>query len=78
MRKKKNDLPIFKEVEITDAGSEGKAVARIKNKIIFVPFVVPGDIIDIKVMWVHNHRKREAIALSKMSCKSYKQRFRRR
>ena len=50
MRKKKNDLPIFEEVEITDAGSEGKAVARIKNKVIFVPFVVPGDVVDIKVI----------------------------
>ena len=39
---------IFKEVEIIDAGSEGKAVAKVDNKVIFVPFVVPGDIIDIK------------------------------
>jgi len=40
---------IFKNVEITDAGSEGKAVARIEDKVIFVPFVVPGDIIDVQL-----------------------------
>lgn len=40
---------IFKEVEITDAGSEGKAVARIDDKVIFVPFVVPGDVVDIQL-----------------------------
>ncbi len=39
---------IFKEVEIIDAGSEGMAVAKVDNKVIFVPFVVPGDIVDIK------------------------------
>ncbi len=39
---------IFKEVEILDAGSEGKAVAKVDNKVIFVPFVVPGDVVDIK------------------------------
>ncbi|MCD4772849.1 MAG: 23S rRNA (uracil(1939)-C(5))-methyltransferase RlmD [Bacteroidales bacterium] len=39
---------IFKEVEIIDAGSEGKAVAKVDNKVIFIPFVVPGDVVDIK------------------------------
>lgn len=41
---------IFENVEIIDAGSEGKAVARVNDKVIFVPFVVPGDIIDIRVI----------------------------
>lgn len=42
-------FPVFENTEITDAGSEGKAVARIDNKVIFVPFVVPGDVVDIQV-----------------------------
>jgi len=42
-----NDL--FENVEILDAGPEGKAVARAGNLVIFVPFVVPGDIVDIKI-----------------------------
>lgn len=50
MARKRAPLPIFEKVEITDAGSEGKAVARVDNHVIFVPFVVPGDVIDIRVV----------------------------
>jgi len=42
-------FPLYEKVEITDAGSEGKAVARVDNRVIFVPFVVPGDVVDIQV-----------------------------
>ena len=49
MGRKKRDLPVFEKVEIIDAGSEGKAVARVNDKVIFVPFVVPGDVVDIKI-----------------------------
>jgi 23S rRNA (uracil1939-C5)-methyltransferase len=42
-----NDL--IENVEIIDAGPEGKAVARVGNLVIFVPFVVPGDIVDIRI-----------------------------
>ncbi len=41
---------ILENVEILDAGSEGKAVARVNDMVVFVPFVVPGDVIDIKVI----------------------------
>jgi 23S rRNA (uracil1939-C5)-methyltransferase len=41
---------IYEKVEITDAGSEGKAIARIGNLVVFVPFVVPGDIADIQII----------------------------
>lgn len=47
---KRTPLPVFENIEILDAGSEGKAVARIDNYVIFVPYVVPGDIIDIRVV----------------------------
>ncbi len=40
---------IFEQVEIIDAGAEGMAVGRIGEKIVFVPFVVPGDIVDVQV-----------------------------
>lgn len=52
MRKK--PLPFFEKVTILDAGSEGKAIARIDDLVVFVPFVVPGDVVDIQVV----HRKR--------------------
>ena len=40
---------IYTNVTILDAGSEGKAVARVNDLVIFVPFVVPGDVVDIRV-----------------------------
>lgn len=47
---KRMPFPLYESVEVTDAGSEGKAVARVDNRVIFVPFVVPGDIVDIQVV----------------------------
>jgi len=53
MKNKKPDVrfnyDIFEQVEIIDAGPEGKAVGRVGKLVIFVPFVVPGDIVDIKM-----------------------------
>ena len=41
---------IFEKVEIIDAGAEGKAIARIGELVVFVPFVVPGDVVDLKIV----------------------------
>jgi 23S rRNA (uracil1939-C5)-methyltransferase len=46
---KKQVFPIIENVEILDAGAEGKAVARVDNRVIFIPYGVPGDIVDVKV-----------------------------
>ena len=48
MTRKKREPVIFEQVEILDAGSEGKAIARVNDMVVFVPFVVPGDIVDIQ------------------------------
>lgn len=48
MRKK--PLPFLEHVTILDAGSEGKAVARVDDLVVFVPYVVPGDVVDIQVV----------------------------
>ncbi len=47
--KRKQFLPLFENVEIMDAGAEGKAVARVDNRVVFIPFGVPGDIVDVQV-----------------------------
>ncbi len=49
MSRRRKPIPILEQVEIIDAGSEGKALARVDNLVVFVPFVVPGDIVDIQV-----------------------------
>lgn len=50
MGRRNKDFPVFEKVEIIDAGSEGKAVARVNDMVIFVSFVVPGDVVDIKII----------------------------
>lgn len=49
MSHRNKELPLLCGVEITDAGSEGMAVARHEGMVVFVPFVVPGDIADIQL-----------------------------
>ncbi len=49
MRKTK-EQPILEDVLITDIGAEGKAIARVEGMVVFVPFVVPGDVADIKII----------------------------
>ncbi len=48
MRKKK-PLPIFENVTITDVAAEGKALARVNDMVVFVPWAVPGDIVNLQV-----------------------------
>ena len=40
---------MIEELEITDAGSEGKAVGKQDGLTVFVPFVVPGDVVDVRI-----------------------------
>ncbi|WP_462280457.1 23S rRNA (uracil(1939)-C(5))-methyltransferase RlmD [Salinivirga cyanobacteriivorans] len=49
MGRRNKKKPLLEQVEITDIGSEGKALARVENKVVFVPYTAPGDIVDIQV-----------------------------
>jgi len=46
---RKKELPLLEKVLITDIGSEGNAIARVNNQVVFVPMLIPGDVVDIKV-----------------------------
>lgn len=48
MRKK--SLPRHEHVLVTDVAAEGVAIAHVGEMVVFVPGVVPGDIIDIQVI----------------------------
>ena len=48
--RKKRPLPLLRDIRITGIAAEGKAVARHDDMVIFVPFVAPGDIADIRVI----------------------------
>lgn len=41
--------PVLRNVLIESVGAEGNAIARVDNMVIFVPMVIPGDIVDIRV-----------------------------
>ena len=49
MSRKKKPLPILEHVTITDCAAEGKALARVNDMVVFVPFCVPGDVVDLQV-----------------------------
>ncbi|MDZ7744015.1 MAG: 23S rRNA (uracil(1939)-C(5))-methyltransferase RlmD [Bacteroidota bacterium] len=49
MSRNKKKYPPFENLEIVDAGAEGLAVGKQNEKVIFVPYVVPGDVIDARI-----------------------------
>jgi len=49
MAKNKKPLPILEKITITDIAAEGKAIAKVNDIVVFVPFVVPGDVVDLQV-----------------------------
>lgn len=49
MRHKKKPLPILEQVEITGVAAEGKALAKVNDRVVFVPWVAPGDVVDIQL-----------------------------
>ena len=49
MARKKKPLPILENIQITDCAAEGKSLARVNDMVVFVPFCVPGDIVDLQV-----------------------------
>ena len=62
MTRKKKQLPIYEKIEIQDVAAEGKALTRIDDLVVFVPYVVPGDIVDLKVTRKKHHYA-EAVAV---------------
>lgn len=52
----------MEKVTITDVAAEGKAVAKVNELVVFVPYVVPGDVVDLQVKRKKNHYV-EAVAV---------------
>lgn len=55
MSRKRKELPILEGIEITDVAAEGKALARVEDLVVFVPFVVPGDVVDLQLTKKKHH-----------------------
>ena len=68
MARKKKTLPILEHIEITDIAAEGKALAKTDGMAVFVPYVVPGDVVDIQLRRKkHSFAEGEAILFHKKS-----------
>lgn len=55
MSRNKKPLPILEGITITDVAAEGKSLARVNDMVVFVPFAVPGDVVDLQVRKKKHH-----------------------
>ena len=68
MSRKKKPLPVLENVTITDYAAEGKSIARVNDLVVFVPFAVPGDVVDLQVRRKkHSYCEAEIIRIVKPS-----------
>jgi 23S rRNA (uracil1939-C5)-methyltransferase len=58
--RKTKQKQLIEQVLITDAAAEGNAIAKVDEMVIFVPFVVPGDVVDLEI-----YRKKKTFAQAK-------------
>lgn len=79
MSRKKKALPLYPSVEVVTVAAEGKAIAKVDNLVVFVPYVVPGDIIDIQVTRKKNsYAEGKAVRFEKYSdnrCEAFCEHF---
>ncbi|MDD2288261.1 MAG: TRAM domain-containing protein, partial [Bacteroidales bacterium] len=67
-RKKSREREFIENIEIIDIAAEGKAIAKVDNLVIFIPFVVPGDIVDVEIIKKKkNYAEARAIKFHKYS-----------
>lgn len=45
----RRSLPIYRDIMIEGVAAEGKAITRIEDIVVFVPYCVPGDVVDLQV-----------------------------
>ncbi len=48
-RGRNRPLPLLEKVQMEKVAAEGKSLARVNDKALFVPFTVPGDIVDVQL-----------------------------
>lgn len=49
MERKRKELPVVENVEITGVAAEGKSIARVDDMVVFIPYGAPGDVVNIKL-----------------------------
>ena len=70
MSRNKKPLPLLQNILITDYAAEGKCVARVDDMVVFVPWAVPGDIVDLQVRRKkHSFMEAEIVRFERKSAK---------
>ena len=69
MGRKKTDKIVFENIKVLDAGAKGVSVAKAPDgKVIFIPNVVPGDVVDIQTFKKRKaYYERKAVAFHELS-----------
>lgn len=68
MSRKKKPLPIIENVTIESVAAEGKSIVRWNDMVVFVPFCVPGDVVDLQIRKKkHSYCEAEVIRFHKKS-----------
>lgn len=68
MARKKKTLPLLESVTIEAIAAEGKALVRVNDLVVFVPFVIPGDVVDLQLTKKkHSYAEAEVVRLVKPS-----------
>ncbi len=49
-RRRRKPLPVFENIKIENTAADGKCLSRVDDKVLFVPFTAPGDVVDIQVI----------------------------
>ena len=49
MGRSRRNKPFYEQVTINDIGAEGKAIARVNEKVVFTTHAIPGDVVDLQV-----------------------------
>ncbi len=49
MGRNRNRKPLLENIEIVKLAAEGKAIAKVDEKVVFVTNVIPGDVVDVQV-----------------------------
>lgn len=55
MSRKRKQLPVLENIPVVDVAAEGKAIAKVDGMAVFIPYAVPGDIVDIQLTKKKNH-----------------------
>lgn len=68
MSRRKKPFPILEDIEIEATAAEGKSLARVNDMVVFVPFCVPGDVVDLQIKRKkHSYCEAEVVRFKSLS-----------